>query len=155
MIGRMYTIIIPGTASPAAAFDLFELVPATAKPIRIRRVRIAQSSEPTTEEEQLAISIIRAHSTSGSGGASVTPQPLNSGDPASGATCERMNTTVATGGSPVTILEDVWNTRTGYDMPFAPEECPEAVNGERIVVTSSAPADAVTIRGTLWFEELG
>lgn len=155
MTGRMYTVVISGVASPGAAFDFFELNPAAAKPIRIRRIRIAQTSEPTTEEEQLAITILRAHSTSGSGGSAPTPRPLASTDAAAGFTAETMNTTPATGGSPVTLLEDAFNTRAGYDMAFAPEEGPEAVNAERIVVTCSAPADAVTFRATIWVEENG
>lgn len=155
MFGRMYTVVIAGVASPAAAFDFFEFNPNSAKPIRLRRVRIAQTTEPTTEEEQLGITIIRAHSTSGSGGSATTPQPLNSTDTAAGVTAETMNTTKATGGSPVTLMEDVMNIRIGYDIAFAPEEAPEAVNGERLVVTCTAPADAITFRATAWVEELG
>lgn len=151
--GRMYTVVISGTASPAAAFDLFEFNPATAKPIRLRRVRIGQQSD--TDSEQLGISIIRAHSTSGSGGSAPTPRPLNSTTPAAGFTAEVMNTTVATGGSPVVLAEDAFNVLNGIDLAFAPEEAPEAVNAERLVVTCTAPADAVTIRATAWVEELG
>jgi len=155
MFGRMYTVVIAGVASPAAAFDLFELNPTAAKPIRLRRLRIAQTTEPTSEEEMLGITIIRAQSTSGSGGSATTPQPLNSSDAAAGFTAETMNTTKATGGTPVTLMEDVTNTRVGYDMAFAPEEAPESVNAERLVVTCTAPADAVTFRATAWVEELG
>lgn len=153
--GRVYTVVISGTASPAAAFDLFEFNPNSAKPIRIRRIRIAQTSEPTTEEEQLGLTIQRGHSTSGSGGSAPTPRPLTSTDAAAGFTAETMNTTQATGGTPVVLVEDAWNTRAGCDIAFAPEECPEAVNGERLVIQSTAPADAVTIRATVWVEELG
>lgn len=152
---RVYTVSISGTASPAAAFDLWELVPATAKPIRLLRIRIAQTSEPATEEEQLAITIQRGFTSSGSGGSTPSARPVNSTDAAAGFTPETMNTTQASGGSPVVLFEDTWNTRAGYDMAFAPEECIEAVNGERLVVQSGAPADAVTIRGTLWFAEAG
>ena len=152
--GRMYTVVISGTASPAAAFDFFEFVGTTAKPIRIHRIRIAQTSEPTSEEEQLVISILRGHTTSGSGGGTPTPVPLNSQSTAAAFAAETMNTTVATGGTPVTILEDAWNTRAGYDIAFSPEERPHAVNGNRIVVRSGAPADAVTIRATAWVEEI-
>ena len=155
MTGRMYTVVISGVASPAAAFDLFELNAAAEKPIRVRRIRIAQTSEPTAEEEQLALTIVRDQSTSGSGGSAPTPRPLNKTAPAAGLAAETMNTTVATGGTPVILVEDAWNTRAGVDLAFAPEEAPEASNGQRLVVTSSAPADAVTIRATLWVEELG
>jgi hypothetical protein len=152
----MHTITIPGVASPAAAFDFLELVCATAKPCRLRRIRIAQTTEPTTEEEQLAITVIRGHATSGSGG-DTTPDggPLNSTTPAAGYTAETMNTTIASTGTPVNVVEDAWNTRAGYDMAFAPEEAPEIVNAERLVVRSSAPADAMTVRATFWIEELG
>jgi len=119
------------------------------------RIHIAQTSEPTSEEEQLALTVQRAHSTSGSGGSAPTPRPMNSSNAAAGFTAEVMNTTQATGGSPVVLLESAWNTRAGLDLAFAPEEAPEAAGSERIVVQSSAPADAVTIRGTLWVEELG
>lgn len=152
---RVYTVVIPGTASPAAAFDLFELVPAAAKPIKLLRIRIAQTSESSAEEEQIALSVIRGHSTSGSGGSTPTAIPLRSTNSAAGFTPETMNTTQATGGTPVTLVEDAWNTRAGCDIAFAPEEAPMAVNGERLVVASGAPADAVTIRATLWFGEEG
>ena len=152
---RVYTVVIPGTASPAAAFDLFELVPAAAKPIKLLRLRIAQTSEPTTEEEQIPLSIIRGYTSSGSGGSTPTAIPVKSTDTAAGFTPEAMNTTQASGGSPVTLLEDAWNTRAGCDIALAPEEGFMAVNGERLVVASGAPADAVTIRATLWFGELG
>jgi hypothetical protein len=153
--GRMYTITISGVASPAAAFDFVEISPAANKIIRIRRIRIAQTSEPTTEEEQLAITVIRGHTTSGSGG-DTTPDGgvLSSSDTAAGYTAETMNTTIASAGTAVNLIEDAWNTRAGYDMPFAPEEAPECINGVLIVIRSSAPADAITIRGTVWVEEV-
>lgn len=155
MNGRMYTLVIEGVASPATAFDLFELNAAAEKPIRIRRLKIAQTSEPTTEEEQLPLSIIRAQSTSGSGGSATTPQPCELATGTAGFAAETMNTTVATGGTPKTLVTDAWNTRAGCDIAFAPEECIGSVNGTRLVVTSGAPSDAVTIRATLWVEELG
>jgi hypothetical protein len=153
--GRVYTVVISGVASPAAAFDFLEINAAAEKPIRLLRMRIAQTSEPTTEEEQLAVTIQRAHSTSGSGGSAPTPRPLKLASAAAGFTAETMNTTQATGGSPLVLFEDAMNIRAGYDMAFAPEEAPESVNGTRFVVQCSAPADAVTFRATFWIEELG
>lgn len=154
--GRMYTISISGVASPATAFDFVEISPAANKPIRLHRIRIAQTSEPTTEEEQLALTVIRGHTTSGSGG-DTTPDGgvLSSSDAASGYTAETMNTTIASAGTAVNLVEDAWNTRAGFDLAFAPEESPECINGVLLVVRSGAPADAVTIRATIWVEELG
>lgn len=155
MHGRMYTITISGIASPATAFDFVEISPAANKPVRLRRIRIAQTTEPTTEEEQLAITVVRGHTTTGSGG-DTTPDGgvLSPANTASGYTAETMNTTIASAGTAVNLVEDAWNTRSGYDMAFAPEEAPECINGVLLVVRSSAPADAVTIRGTIWVEEM-
>jgi hypothetical protein len=152
--GRIYTVVISGVASPAAAFDFLEAVAAAGKPIRICRIRIAQTSEPTTEEEQLALTIVRGFTVSGSGGSAPTPAPVNPSDAAAGFTAETMNTTQANTSGTV-VFEDAWNTRSGYDMAFAPEEGPGATGGQRLVIQSSAPADAVTIRATIWIEELG
>ena len=156
-MGRVYTITISGIASPAAAFDFVEISPAANKPVAIRRIRIAQTSEPTTEEEQLPLTVVRGHTTSGSGG-DTTPDggPLSGSSTAAAAgfTAETMNTTIASAGTAVNLIEDAWNTRSGCDLALAPEEAPECVNGMLLVVRSGAPADAVTIRGTIWVEEL-
>jgi hypothetical protein len=154
-LGRIYTLTVSGVASPATAFDLLEISPAANKPVRIRRIRIAQTSEPITEEEQLALTVIRGHTTSGSGG-DTTPDggPLKASDAAAGYTAETMNTTIASAGTPVNLVEDAWNTRAGYDLAFAPEEGPECINGVLIVIRSGAPTDALTIRATIWCEEL-
>lgn len=153
--GRVYTITISGVASPATAFDFVEISPAANKPVRLRRIRIAQTSEPTTEEEQLALTVVRGHATSGSGG-DTTPDggALSSSDTASAYTAETMNTTIASAGTAVNLVEDAWNTRAGFDLAFAPEEAPECINGVLLVVRSAAPADAVTIRATFWVEEV-
>lgn len=156
MKGRVSTVTIAGVASPAAQFDLLELVSAAAKPCRLLRILIGQTSEPMSEEEQLSISVVRGHTSSGSGG-DTTPDGglIVSTDTAIAYTAETMNTTIASAGTAVNLVEFAWNTRAGFDLAFAPEEAPCSVNAERLVVRCSAPADAVTIRATFWIEELG
>ncbi len=159
MNGRVYTVVVSGVASPATTFDFFELIPATGKPLRLRRILITQTSEPTTEEEQIALTVSRGNTTSGSGGSTPTPSPVCPTDAASGFTVETMNTTIATAGTEVKLVETAWNTRAGLDLAFAPEECPEVgatgATLDRLLVRSAAPTDAVTIRATCWVEELG
>lgn len=152
---RMYTSVVSSVASPAtAAFDLFEIVAGTNKPIAIQRLLITQTTEATTEEEQVPISFIRGFTTSGSGGSSSTPAPVSSNDGASAATVETMNTTVATTGTTTTHLETAFNTRPGLDLPFAPEEQFQINPAERMVIRIGAHADAITLQATLWFKEL-
>jgi hypothetical protein len=151
----MYTVTIAAVASPAAAFDLFEFNPAAEKPILLHRIRIDQITETAADEEKLGLTIQRAHSTSGSGGGTPTARPCVHGAAAASFAVETMNTTQATGGSPLSLMEDAWNTRSGYDMAFSPEERIGSVNGVRLVLQCTAPADAVTIRATVWVEEQG
>jgi hypothetical protein len=153
--GRVYMVTIAGVASPAAAFDLFEFTAAAARTFSLLRLRVAQTSEATTEEEQLTLAIMRGHTTSGSGGSAATPVAAASPDAAAGFAAETMNTTLATGGTPVTLMEDAWNTRSGLDIAFSPDEAPVCVGGERMVVrVPVAPADAVTFRATAWLMEI-
>jgi hypothetical protein len=155
-VGRTYTVPISGVASPAAPFDLWEFVPASNKPIAIMRIVIAQTGEPTTEEEQLALQIVSGHTTSGSGGGTPTPSRAAKTDTAAGFTAETMNTTIASGGTAETFGDMAWNTRAGVDIPFSGEEAFQSSAAERVVIRCPvAPADAVTIRGTVWVMELG
>lgn len=156
MNGRMSTVTIDAVASPATSFDLYEIVSTAAKPCRLARLLIGQTSEPTTEEEQLHLTIVRGNTVSGSGGSTPTPGMLISTETAAGYTAETMNTTIANTGIEVKLVSMAWNTRAGIDIAFAPEEGPWSVNAERVCVRCpTAPADAVTIRATLWVEEFG
>jgi len=152
---REYTITISGVASPGAAFDFLEVSPAANKPVLLRRILIMQTSEATSEEEQLALTVIRGYTASGSGG-DTTPDggALTPGAAAYSFTAETMNTTGATTGTPVNLVEAAWNTRAGLDLAFAPEEAPSCINGLLLVIRSAAPADAVTIRATFWLAEI-
>lgn len=157
-MSREYTVTIQGVASPAtAAFDLFELIPATGKPLEISRIWIGQSSEGVNEEEQRIFWISRGNTTGGSGGSAPTPAPLDPNDAAAGFTAETMNTTVATGGTEVMLVHGVWNTRAGLDLAFAPEERPkvDASGGteDRLLVRDGGGADAITVRATVWVIE--
>lgn len=153
-MGRMFSISFSNVAVSAAQ-DPFEILPATQKPIRIHALFLSQNSDVgDAQDEMLRYSIIRGHTTSGSGGASVTPVPLDGADTASGATCERNNTTIASAGTAVTLHTDCFNVRAGLALIFTPQMQPRVANAELIVVRIPAPADALTMDGTLYYEEV-
>lgn len=165
MGGRIYTCPFHGQNLPATnALDWFEVTPATNKPIRLVRLKLAQYGTADfgdAQDEGLGITIYRvpATATSGSGGsAAANGQKVHATDQASGFTFESMNTTVATtSGTLEELMSDAFNVRTGIDLPFEPENRFEFVNGTFLVVRSLVgPADAIaTWNGTLWVEELG
>lgn len=155
-MGRLYSLTFSAVAVTAAQ-DLFELVPATDKPIRIHEIRVGQTSDAgDAQDELLQINIIRGYTSSGSGGtATLTPNALDQNDAACGITnAEINNTTQASGGSPVTLLTDAFNVRSGWLYMPTPETRPRIAAGTRVVVTITAPADSLTMSGTIIFEEM-
>lgn len=155
MSARTYAVTF-SAVTVSAAQDLFELSPADDKPVEIVGIELGQSSDAgDAADELLQISIIRGFTASGSGGSSATPAPLSPADTAAGFTAEVNNTTVANTGTSVTLHTGCWNVRAGY-INWFPEGCrPIAGQGNTsIVVRSTAPADALTMSGTLYVREL-
>lgn len=155
MYGRMYSMVVDAVAGTAAQ-DLLELNPASTKPCVIHEIRVSQSSDAgDAQDEMLQLKLVRGHSTSGSGGSSVTPTPIDPGDAAFAGTAERNNTTQATGGSPVTLLAEAFNVRSGFLYIPTPECRPVIAAGSRAVLSALAPADSLTFSVTVVFEEIG
>lgn len=154
-MSRIYKVPMDAI-SVSAVQDLFEINSGSGFVTRLLEVFIGQSSDAgDAEDEMLRVQIIRAHSTSGSGGASVTPVGVNAGSAAFGGTCERNNTTQATGGSPVTICADTFNVRAGW--VYRATERPIIVippSGRLVVALPAAPADAITMSGYAVIEEI-
>lgn len=154
-MGRMYSAVFEGI-SVSAVQDLFELLPATNKPCVIHEIHISQDSGETSEQLPVRVRRLPATVTSGSGGASVTPTPLNSADAAAGAVVERNNTTQATtNGTAVTLRRRGDNVLAGWSWVFTPEARPVIKQGEALIVElPTAPGSALTMSGELIFEEL-
>lgn len=155
--GRMYTVSFTGVAVTAQV-DLFEITPADDKPIEIIGMFLGQSSDfGDAQAEQIGYRVIRGFTTSGSGGTVTTPRPLNGRDAAAGFTAETCNTTLATVGSTVDLHADVWNVQAGEKM-WLPDGCEwEASQADTSIVVRiiSAPADSLTLSGTLYVREQG
>lgn len=155
MQGRVYTVLFSAVAVSAAQ-DLFELIPADDKPIELVGMKLGQTSDAgDAADELLQLSIIRGFTASGTGGNAATPQPLCHADAPAGFTAEVNNTTVATTGTTGTLHTDTWNVRAGYEMWWPEGMRPTAGQGNTsIVVRQTAPADALTMSGTLYVREI-
>lgn len=157
-MGRMYVCTFENVAVTASQ-DLFELSPADDKPVLIHEISLSQSTElGDAAEEQLRIEIIRGYTASGSGGSAFTPVPLqSSAGAAAGCAAEINNTTVANTGTPAVLRAESFNLRSGWLYVPTPECRPGAsqANTTLVVRLMAAPADSVTMNGTLVFEELG
>jgi hypothetical protein len=157
VLGRVYTIDLAPTAVTVAA-DLVEITPADDKPIRIISTNLHQTSDfGDAQDEVLSVFWIRGHTTSGSGGSAPTPRPGNHNDTAAGFTAEAFNTTAASVGTTVNLNRHGVNVRAPMERPYTPEEMPEAsqTNTTLILRMAAAPADSITIGGSITVEELG
>ena len=161
--GRIYAAPYNGTLTNAGGdSDLFSGQPADDKPIALRGMLLAQSSEiGDTQEEDLRINIqeLPATFTVGSGGSAITAirPPSDPSGAVWGATVRCNDTTVATtSGTATVFIELAWNERsTPFDMWFPDERFCLAVRQTSglIVRMMSTPADDLTGCLTFWFEE--
>lgn len=158
-MGRFYSVVF-SAVTVSAAQDLFELnAPGNAAArIRIHEIGTIQTSDVgSSDSELIRVTVLRysSGSTSGSGGSTAAPTPLDSGDPGATFTAEVNNTTGVTGGSNVVIAETGFNVLAQFQWSplIAPDRKPSAVNSERLVVRITAPADALTMSGYVIVEE--
>ena len=152
-MGRIYSASFEEVAVSAAQ-DLFEITAPADSSVIIHSVTITQSSDAGDSQAEMLPILIHRGTTSGSGGSTPTPNPYALGDAAAGTTVEANNTTQGTEG---TILHaEAFNVQIGFYYLPPPED--------RIIVSpsdilhielQSAPADALTMNGTVVFEEIG
>lgn len=156
-MGRMYTVTFQNIAVTAAQ-DFFEISPADDKPVLIHGIYVGQSTEEgDAASEMLAWSIVRGHTSSGSGGSAQTGRPaLSTNGAAAGFACETNNTTIASGGSPITLHADTFNVMTGLVWVPNPEMRVGAAQTDTTIVVRllDAPADSITAYGGCYVEEL-
>lgn len=157
MSARIYTVSFENVAVTASQ-DFFELDAAAEKPIEVLGWDISQFSDlGDAAEEILRLKWIRGHTTSGSGGSSVTPRPVNATDAAAGATCEANNTTIASAGTAIDLWAGTLNIRQGSAPIWLPDGCEFTTTGTSLLCLRlmAAPADSLSMSGTVWIREQG
>lgn len=144
--------------------DIFELVPGATARLRLLEVEINQVSDVAdAQAEQRTLLFMRGHTTTGSGGSAVTPVNLNPYGRASVTTVARNNTTLASSGSPETVVATMWNLQAGFVWRPVMFEPPEAFRrfilvqpSQRFVIrlAEAVTDDLANVSGTVTFEEL-
>lgn len=155
-MGRVYSSTFSAVAVTALQ-DFFSLVVAANEPIKLLYCSISQSSDlGDAEEEGLRISIIRGWGTVGSGGSALAEIPNRSKVGAASASCRSNDTTEASAGTPVTLLDEVWNIRMPWVYLPTPEMAIVAdVDDDILSITLlDAPTDEITVSGTIIWEEM-
>jgi len=139
----------------SAAQDFFELnAPATGACVLLS-ASIGQYSDPgDAEAEMLRMQIKRSTGTSGSGGSTVTARPHEVLLAVFPGTVDANNTTVAT--TTTVVRAETWNAQVGWLYQPTPEErLTVAPSGRLVISLPAAPADALSMSGTMTFAFLG
>jgi len=156
-MGRIYTCPMPAI-SVSAIQDLYELIAPADAALRILRAEITQEVSEASEQLGFQLKMAAGAYTSGSGGGTITPAKTSTGDPASGATCERNNTTQAVVGSGTLEIVDRQgeNILTGKRWIWLPEERFDVSPTDAFIISlPTAPGAALTTSGVIVFEEIG
>lgn len=156
-----YVRYVPFGVTASGAVDLAEILVGAGKRVVLRLVAAGLTGTADygdAEAEGLELSIKRGVGhTAGTGGAAISVGERATADPATTLTGNAGSTSPATAGSgTLTVLHrEAFNAQAGVVYQPPPELCPEFAAGESIVISLSAPADAVPVSGVVVVEEMG
>ena len=155
--GRVFTSVFQAVAVTAQQ-DLLSLLASSSVPLELIYASITQSSDAgDAQDEMLRVRIRRGMTTVGSGG---TTPAMNPADPvnalvAATATCRANDTTAASAGTIVEMLEEAFNVRAGWIYMPVPEARIVCNVSTRIAINLvTTPADSLTMSGTIIWREL-
>lgn len=154
-MGRMYTAVFQAV-SVTAAQDLISVLATASVRIKIHACYIGQSSDAgDAQDEMLRIRIRKGMTTVGSGGGTMTPNDIQNIGTAAVTVARINDTTAASAGTIQELHEECFNVRAGWVYLPTPEMRPIVDVSTRLAINlPAAPADALTMSGTLYFEEL-
>jgi len=147
----VFTVSFSAVAVTAAQ-DLFSLTAPAGYRLELIDVRFGQISDVgDAAAEQLATTIKRGAAV-GSGGSAVTPVPARANGRIAGTTARRNDTTASAG---TTVLSDVFNIAAPYLYRPGENERITAEPGQVLAIAITAPADSLTMYGSVTFAEVG
>lgn len=151
MYKRRYVIPIAPTAITTAR-DLVEILCFDDMGLRVLSLSLGQESDAGESQEELLGVLWSRGGTQGSGGGTVTPIVFGPSGPAAGFQARTWNTTQ---GSTVDVLaRHIWNTRMPFERQYPDEIIETATVGNALVLrTIAAPADSITVSGSVLVEE--
>lgn len=152
-MGRIYAAVFEEVAVTAIQ-DLFEILAPSDAAVVIHSVTITQSSDAGDAQAEMLPILIHRGTATGTGGTTVTPSPLQTGDSAYGGVVEANNTTQSVEGT--FLHAEAFNVQIGFYYLPPPEDRPViSPSAFFIVELQAAPDDSLTMNGTVVFEEIG
>jgi len=161
---RLYSVPIDNVTLSATS-DLAQLNPASNKPIRFAGLFLWQTTDVgDAQEEWLRFTVIRRTGTTsnGTGGTSVTPQPIGATGQSAGFTVNRSIASASQGsGTDTVVMPLAMNIRAGIELLLPPELRPDFIHGDTtleagmIIRVPVAPNSSISLSGFIAIEEEG
>lgn len=149
---RSYTVTLAPTAIAVATTDLIAVRAATDIPIKIRALRVWQTSDfGDAQDEVVTLQLVRGNTTAGSAGSAFTPVPNDKKDSAASFTARVGDTTAASAGTTDIPYQTGWNVRAPLEIILTEEMMPRGDQGGGFIVLrfGAAPVDSLTIGASL------
>ncbi|HSR79116.1 MAG TPA: hypothetical protein VLN57_21260 [Xanthobacteraceae bacterium] len=149
---RCYTVTLTPTAIAVATTDLIALRAATDIPIKIRSLRVWQTSDfGDAQDEIVTLQLVRGNTTAGSAGATFTPVPADKKDAAASLTARVGDTTAASAGTTDIPYQSGWNVRAPFEFIFPDEMMVRGDQGGGFIVLrfGAAPVDSLTVAASI------
>jgi hypothetical protein len=153
-MGRVYTASFAGLAITAQV-DFIEILCGSADVILVHEIGISQLLDVgDASAEHLLLKYRQGLTGAGTAGTAQTPEPRQTGDPASDATVTTGRTTKGTGGNDMERW--AWNVLLPFQHIWTPETRPVLSPSQRDAIElATTPNDSITCSGYITFEELG
>jgi hypothetical protein len=153
-MGRMYVAPIDAL-SVAAIEEVFFLAAPSDAVVVVHEIKVTQDTSETSE--QLPLNIFRTATNQSAKGTSITPAPLEVGDPAFGGTVRSGIVTADTFATETTMLfRESQNILNGWHFLPTPECRPVLSPGGYLdVKIDAAPSATIPVSGYIVFEEIG
>jgi hypothetical protein len=157
---RKHSVSFNAIATATSAKDLFEIIAGAVKGFRLCELRISQITEVLdAQDEKITVTLTRASGTytPGTAGTAIAIVKWDSASSAAVATGKTNNTTqavVGTGAFAVIMVTALYVVKDELVIRYEGDERPVFNINEALIVAISAPADTITLNGTLIFEEM-
>jgi len=149
---RCYTVNLTPTSISAATVDLIAVRAGTDVPIKVRALRVWQTSDfGDAQDEVVTLQLVRGNTTAGSGGATPTPVPKDKKDAAASFTARTADSTAASAGTTDVPYTTGWNVRAPFEMIFPDEMMArgDQAGGFIVLRLGAAPTDALVIGASM------
>jgi hypothetical protein len=155
--GPVFTAPFSAVALTTNPQDMFFVTANSSSRVALREISFGQYSDAgDAEAEMLSVSIL-VGTTSLAVGSTITPRNVlrHAGAPTAGTAVSAPSTTLSSTASAVLMYAEAVNVMAGWK--YMPAECDQIVlnPGQKAVVRMTAPNDALTVNGTLTFQEIG